>query len=144
MCRFQKCLYLIRRMLPRRVTGFTEKSSSPLSCLFEENLLFLCKCFLVLFSKTFFNKFNVFLFQDLCQHLLITNLFFIKFSLIYFYLDLKHVSQFSRRLLLWFWFNLTVHLYLFSLAFSIFSLSSLLSIETVPCLIWKTLSRWLP
>ena len=31
MCRFQKCLYLILRMLPRRVTGFAEKSSSPLS-----------------------------------------------------------------------------------------------------------------
>ena len=30
MCRFQKCLYLILRMLPRRVTGFAEKSSSPL------------------------------------------------------------------------------------------------------------------
>ena len=27
---FQKCLYLILRMLPRRVTGFAEKSSSPL------------------------------------------------------------------------------------------------------------------
>ena len=31
MCRFQKCLYLILRMLPRRVTWFAEKSSSPLS-----------------------------------------------------------------------------------------------------------------
>ena len=31
MCRFQKCLYLILRMLPRRVTGFAEKSSSPLT-----------------------------------------------------------------------------------------------------------------
>ena len=31
MCRFQKCLYLIQRLLPRRVTGFAEKSSSPLS-----------------------------------------------------------------------------------------------------------------
>ena len=30
MCRFQKCLYLILWMLPRRVTGFAEKSSSPL------------------------------------------------------------------------------------------------------------------
>ena len=29
MCRFQKCLYLILRMLPRKVTGFAEKSSSP-------------------------------------------------------------------------------------------------------------------
>ena len=28
-CRFQKCLYCILRMLPRRVTGFAEKSSSP-------------------------------------------------------------------------------------------------------------------
>ena len=32
MSRFQKCLYLILRMLPRRVTGFAEKSSSPLNC----------------------------------------------------------------------------------------------------------------
>ena len=31
MCRFQKCLYLILRMLPRRVTGFAEKFSSPLA-----------------------------------------------------------------------------------------------------------------
>ena len=30
MCRFQKCLYLILRMLPCRATGFAEKSSSPL------------------------------------------------------------------------------------------------------------------
>ena len=39
MCRFQKCLYLILRMLPRRVTGFAEKSSSPLifDCYFSQS-----------------------------------------------------------------------------------------------------------
>ena len=55
MCRFQKCLCLILRMLPRRITGFAEKSSSPFSFLYTisyKKLLLLCTYKLSILSET--------------------------------------------------------------------------------------------